>query len=217
MSDIRQRIETLSPRQREILCYVAQHLSSKEIGFLLDLSAATVDSHIRGALQRLDLRTRRDAAVIMIEFGAARPHPDSETLRRLARRHHGDDRYTNRSLLARWRGRFTSRSSRSQWGKARGDVDGLAVQAGMARVILRYLLDAIYISLFFAVMSAVAFGVQWIVIKCDQWQIDPTVLIVLKGVSYLLVVLDSVGVVTVTGLLTYRFIRATMKAGDLDA
>lgn len=87
----------------------------------------------------------------------------------------------------------------------------------MARVILRYLLDAIYISLFFAVMSAVAFGVQWIVIKCDQWQIDPTVLIVLKGVSYLLVVLDSVGVVTVTGLLTYRFIRATMKAGDLDA
>ncbi|MEA3052594.1 MAG: hypothetical protein QOG72_1497 [Sphingomonadales bacterium] len=217
MSETRQRIESLSPRQREILCYVAQHLSSKEVGFLLELSAATVDSHIRVALQRLGLRTRRDAALIMIELGYAMPHPDAETLRKLARRHHGGNRYTDRSLLARWRRRFTSRSSRSQWGTARGEMDGLAVQAGMARVIVRYLLDAVYISLFFAVMSAVAFGVHWIVIKCEQWKIDPPVMLVLRGVSYMLVVLDSVGVVTVTGLLTYRFIRATMKAGDLDA
>jgi hypothetical protein len=93
-------------------------------------------------------------------------------------------------------------------------MDGLAVQAGMARVVVRYLLDAIYISLVFAVMSTVAFGAHWIVIECERWQIDPTVLLVLKGVSYVLVVLDAVGVVTVTGLLTYRFIRATMKADD---
>jgi hypothetical protein len=84
----------------------------------------------------------------------------------------------------------------------------------MARVIGRYLLDAAYISLFFAVMSAVAFGVNWVVIKCEQWQIDPTVLFILKAVSYMLVVLDSLGVVTATGLLTYRFIRALVKAGD---
>lgn len=214
MSDMRQRIESLSPRQFEILCSVAQHLSSKEIGFLLDMSPATVDSHIRVALQRLGLRSRRDAAVIMIELGHATPQPDSETLRQLARRHHGGDRYTNRPLLSRWRRRFTSRSSRSRWSRARGDMDGLAVQSGMARVVVRYLLDAIYISLVFAVMSTVAFGAHWIVIECERWQIDPTVLLVLKGVSYMLVVLDAVGVVTVTGLLTYRFIRATMKADD---
>ena len=63
-------------------------------------------------------------------------------------------------------------------------------------------------------MSAVAFGANWIVIKCEQMDIGPFVLLVLTGVSYLLVVLDAVGVVTVTGLLTYRFIRATMKADD---
>jgi hypothetical protein len=84
----------------------------------------------------------------------------------------------------------------------------------MARVIVRYLLDGFYIILFFAIMSAVAFGANWIVIKCEQWEIDPFVLLVLKGVSYMLVVLDGVGVVTATGLLTYRFIRATMKADD---
>jgi hypothetical protein len=60
-------------------------------------------------------------------------------------------------------------------------------------------------------MSAVALGANWIVIECEQSNIDP---FVLKGVSYMLVVLDAVGVVTVTGLLTYRFIRATMKADD---
>ena len=84
----------------------------------------------------------------------------------------------------------------------------------MARVVVRYLLDAIYISLVFAVMSAVAFSVHWIVIECERLQIDPAVLLVLKGVSYMLVVLDAVGVVTVTGLLTDRFIRSTMKADD---
>ena len=49
--------------------------------------------------------------------------------------------------------------------------------------------------------------VHWIVIESEQADIDPSVLLILKGVSYMLVVLDAVGVVTVTGLLTYRFIR----------
>lgn len=84
----------------------------------------------------------------------------------------------------------------------------------MAGVIVRYLLDAFYISLFFAVMSAVAFGVHWIVLRIEEWHIDPTVLLILKGVSYLLVVLDAFGVVAATGLLTYRFVRALVNADD---
>ena len=87
----------------------------------------------------------------------------------------------------------------------------------MARVMARYLLDGFYIIAFFASMSAVALGENWIVIECEQANIDPFVLLVLKGVSYMLVVLDAAGVVTVTGLLTYSFVRMTMKAGDLDA
>lgn len=84
----------------------------------------------------------------------------------------------------------------------------------MARVIVRYLLDAFYISLFFTVMSAVAFGVHWIVIQIEQWHIDPTVLFILKAVSYVLVVLDAFGVVAATVLLIYRFVRAVVKADD---
>lgn len=84
----------------------------------------------------------------------------------------------------------------------------------MARVIVRYLLDGFYIILFFAVMSAVAFGAHWIVEKCEQSEIDPFVLLVLKWVSYMLVAVDGVGVVLATGLLTFRFIRATMRADD---
>lgn len=84
----------------------------------------------------------------------------------------------------------------------------------MARVIVRYLLDALYIGLFFTVMSTVAFAVHWIVIRIEEWHIDPTVLFILKAVSYMLVVLDAMGVVAATGLLTYRFIRAVVKADD---
>jgi hypothetical protein len=84
----------------------------------------------------------------------------------------------------------------------------------MEQVILRCMLDAFYIILFFAVMSAGAFGVHWIVVKCEESAIDFFALIVLKWVSYALVVLDGVGVVTATGLLTYRFIRAIMRVDD---
>lgn len=84
----------------------------------------------------------------------------------------------------------------------------------MGRVILRCLFDALYIVLFFAVMSAGAFGVHAIMVRCEQWGIDPFALLVLKWVSYALVVLDGVGVVVATGLLTYRFIRAILKVDD---
>jgi|GEM_PF-5790363 len=84
----------------------------------------------------------------------------------------------------------------------------------MGRVILRCLLDAFYIILFFAVMSAVAFGAHWIVGRCEDWQVDSFVCAVLRSVSYALVLLDAVGVVTATGLLTYRFIRAIVRVED---
>jgi hypothetical protein len=94
------------------------------------------------------------------------------------------------------------------------EVRARTINSAMARVIVRYLLDGLYTILFFAIMSAVALGANWIVIECEQSSIDPFVLLVLKGVSYMLVVLDGVGVVALTGLLTYSFIRATMRADD---
>ncbi len=63
-------------------------------------------------------------------------------------------------------------------------------------------------------MSAVAFGANRIVVKCEQLQIDPVVLIILKGVSYMLAAIDGAGVVIATSFLTFRFVRAIVKADD---
>jgi hypothetical protein len=52
------------------------------------------------------------------------------------------------------------------------------------------------------------------VVRCERTGIESFPLIVLKGVGDALVVLDGVGVVTATGLLTYRFIRAIVTVDD---
>jgi DNA-binding CsgD family transcriptional regulator len=218
MSDLRQRIETLSPRQFQILVYVAQHLSSKEIGLLLKSSPATIDSHIAAALQKLGLSSRREAALKMIELGFATSQPDPTLPGPLADSHHGGNVPSNRRdsppigipTIGRSSGRGHARTSEGS-----GDgAQATASRLGMGRVVLRCLLDAIYITLFFAGMSAGAFGVHWIVIQCQQLSIDPFVLHVLKGVSYALVLFGAVGVITASGLLTFRFIRAIMRVDD---
>ncbi len=44
--------------------------------------------------------------------------------------------------------------------------------------------------------------------------IDPVKLMILKGASYVLMALDAIGVVTATGFLTFRFVRAIMRADE---
>ena len=48
-------VETLTPRQREVLQLVAEGLSTKEIARRLHLSAKTVESHRTDLMQRLDI------------------------------------------------------------------------------------------------------------------------------------------------------------------
>jgi DNA-binding CsgD family transcriptional regulator len=215
---MRQRIESLSPRQFEILVHVARHLSSREISQILGLSPATVDSHIAAALQKLGLPTRRDAALRMIELGFAPPPHEGEVRSLSTGLHHGGEPPSNLHELPAVGTPTTSNpSGRGLARPSRGDGDGsptLSVKSGMGQVIKRCLLDGLYIILFFAIMSAVAFVAHEIVIVCEESKIDPFVLLVLRGVSYMLVILDAVGVVTATGLLTYRFIRAIMRADD---
>ncbi|MBS0295127.1 MAG: hypothetical protein JSR45_02370 [Proteobacteria bacterium] len=55
-------VEKLTPRERECLMLVNQHLSSKEIGRRLGLSKYTVDDHLAEASRRLGVATRRAAA-----------------------------------------------------------------------------------------------------------------------------------------------------------
>ena len=60
-------LERLTPRERECLRLVAQHLSSKEIARQLGLSQHTVDGHLHEARRKLGVPTRRDAVRILLE------------------------------------------------------------------------------------------------------------------------------------------------------
>ena len=59
--------ERLTPRERECLRLVAQHLSSKQIARELAVSQHTVDGHLNEARRKLGAATRRDAARILLE------------------------------------------------------------------------------------------------------------------------------------------------------
>lgn len=55
----------LTPRERQILSILAQGRSNKEIGNSLDLSEKTIKHHLTNILQKLRVRNRVEAALIM--------------------------------------------------------------------------------------------------------------------------------------------------------
>ena len=63
--------ETLSPREHEILGYVAKGASNKEIARALGLAESTVKIHVQHILRKLNLSSRVQAAVYAIEHGLA--------------------------------------------------------------------------------------------------------------------------------------------------
>jgi len=62
-------IETLSPREREILSHIARGASNKAIARALDIAETTVKIHVQHILRKLDLSSRVQAAVYLIERG----------------------------------------------------------------------------------------------------------------------------------------------------
>lgn len=65
--------EKLSPREREILGYLAHGASNKEIARSLDLAESTVKIHLQGILKKLGCASRVQAAVYAVEHGLAKP------------------------------------------------------------------------------------------------------------------------------------------------
>jgi DNA-binding NarL/FixJ family response regulator len=59
------RLETLSPREREVLALVAEGLSNAAIARRLRLSDHTVKRHVANILLKLDLPTRAAAAALI--------------------------------------------------------------------------------------------------------------------------------------------------------
>lgn len=70
-SDIAADKEALSPREHEILGYLAKGASNKEIARALDLAESTVKIHVQHILRKLNLSSRVQAAVYAIEHGLA--------------------------------------------------------------------------------------------------------------------------------------------------
>jgi DNA-binding NarL/FixJ family response regulator len=58
------RVERLTPRQREILAGVAAGLTDAQIGERLGIAASTVNKHLEAVYERLDVHTRTAAAAL---------------------------------------------------------------------------------------------------------------------------------------------------------
>ncbi len=63
-----ERLLMLSPRERQILELLAEGLRVKEIAETLELSPATVHTHVRNAIKKLKVDTRTEAVALAVRF-----------------------------------------------------------------------------------------------------------------------------------------------------
>ena len=63
------RIDSLTPREKEILVLISQGMSNAEIADRLVVSATTVRTHVGNVLAKLDVRDRVQAVVVAYETG----------------------------------------------------------------------------------------------------------------------------------------------------
>jgi DNA-binding NarL/FixJ family response regulator len=66
-------LETLTPREREVMLAVSRGLSNSEIAETLVLSEATVKTHVGRILAKLDLRDRVQIVVFAYDHGLVTP------------------------------------------------------------------------------------------------------------------------------------------------
>jgi LuxR family quorum sensing-dependent transcriptional regulator len=57
----------LSPREREVLTWVADGKSAWEIGMILNISKRTADEHVKTAARKLGVRNRSHAVAIALK------------------------------------------------------------------------------------------------------------------------------------------------------
>jgi DNA-binding CsgD family transcriptional regulator len=67
---LRERLQSLSARERDCLRLILENHTSKEVGRRLGISHTSVDTHVRRARAKLGLRDRYDAARLLAQWEA---------------------------------------------------------------------------------------------------------------------------------------------------
>lgn len=187
----------LSERQRDVLRLVAEHLHSKEIARRLGISTHTVDTHVFSARERLGAASRRDAALLFAAWEAANILPNDQRPQSSGR-DSGTPRSDGLPVRSAWLGDGGS--------GRRKDGIGQWQTTGMFAVPVRFILDAIYSSLFLLVISTAAYGAHLVVRLAEVHHVDGAVVAILHGVTIALFAIDGIGVVSATGIMMYRFL-----------